>query len=124
MLLASDYGKYLFGQLPRTEQAVSTVTVLPLGLTLEVADGETVMTAARAAGYVWPTVCDASASCGTCVSIVREGQANCGPMPDDEHETLERTLGSVDGQRRLACRLTVTGPVTITKRGVHPIEEA
>jgi hypothetical protein len=26
--------------------------------------------------------------------------------------------------RRLACRLTVTGPVTLTKRGVRPTEEA
>ena len=102
---------------------MSTVSVQPLGIRLEVADGVTVMAAARAAGYVWPTVCDASASCGTCVSLVREGLANCGPMPDDEQETLLRTLGSADGQRRLACRLTVTGPVTITKRGVHPVEE-
>ena len=101
---------------------MSTVRVLPLGIDLEVGDGVPVMTAARAAGYVWPTVCDASASCGTCVSIVREGLENCGPMPADEQETLVRTLGSADGQRRLACRLTVTGPVTITKRGVHPVE--
>ncbi|MCX6433911.1 MAG: 2Fe-2S iron-sulfur cluster-binding protein [Actinobacteria bacterium] len=101
-----------------------SVTVLPLGLVLELGPDETVMAAARAAGYGWPTVCDASASCGTCVSIIREGEANCGPMPDDERETLDRTLGSVDGDRRLACRLTVTGPVTLTKRGVHPIEES
>jgi len=99
------------------------VTVLPLGLELEVPPGETVMATAREVGYVWPTVCDANASCGTCVSIIREGVENCGPMPDDERETLTRTLGMVDGNRRLACRLTVTGPVTLTKRGVHLIEE-
>ena len=103
---------------------MSKVTVLPLGLELEVAPGETVMAAARAAGYVWPTVCDASASCGTCVSIIREGEQNCGPMPEDERVTLARTLGLVDGTRRLACRMTVIGPVTITKRGVHSLEEA
>jgi ferredoxin len=102
---------------------MGAVTVLPLGLELDVAPGQTVMATAREAGYVWPTVCDASASCGTCVSIIREGAENCGPMPDDELETLTRTLGMVDGTRRLACRLTVTGPVTLTKRGVHPIEE-
>ena len=57
------------------------------------------------------------------MSIVREGVENCGPMPEDERDTLLRTLGSLEGQRRLACRLTVTGPVTLTKRGVHPIDE-
>ena len=103
---------------------MSAVTVLPIGLVLEVTGEQTVMAAAQEAGYGWPTVCDASASCGTCVSIIREGEANCGPIPDDERETLTRTLGSVDGDRRLACRLTVTGPVTLTKRGVHPIEES
>jgi 2Fe-2S ferredoxin len=103
---------------------MAIVTVQPLGLELDVPEGETVMTVARAAGYSWPTECDAAASCGLCVSIVRAGLENCGPMPDDERETLTRTLGSADGGRRLACRLTVSGPVTITKRGVHLAEEA
>ncbi len=98
---------------------MSLVHVDPIGIDLEVAAGETVMAAARAAGYGWPTVCDASASCGTCVSIVKDGADNCGEMPDDERETLARTLVPLDGQRRLACRLTVTGPVTLSKRGVH-----
>lgn len=102
---------------------MARVTVLPLGLELEVEPGQTVMAAARAAGYVWPTVCDASASCGTCVSIIREGVDHCGPVPEDERETLTRTMGVVDPARRLACRLTVTGPVTLTKRGVHAAEE-
>ena len=99
--------------------ATSIVTVQPLGIELEVAEGQSVMDAAIAAGYGWPTVCDANASCGTCVSIVEAGHENCGPMPADEEETLTRTLVPLDGQRRLACRLTVTGPVTLKKRGVH-----
>jgi ferredoxin, 2Fe-2S len=102
---------------------MASVTVLPLGLVLEVGPEESVMSAAHAAGYIWPTECGAAASCGLCVSIVREGHDHCGPMPDDERETLQRTLGSVDGDRRLACRLTVTGPLTITKRGVHRAEQ-
>jgi ferredoxin len=102
---------------------MSIVHVLPLGLDLEVVAGETVMTAAHTAGYTWPTECEAAASCGLCVSIIREGLANCGPVPDDERETLERTMGMFDESRRLACRLTVTGPVTLTKRGVHFNEE-
>jgi ferredoxin, 2Fe-2S len=103
---------------------MSAVTVLPLGLVLVVPEGQTVMAAAHEAGYIWPTECEAAASCGLCVSIIREGEEHCGPMPEDEHETLERTMGMVDASRRLACRLTVTGPVTLTKRGVRPMEES
>lgn len=103
---------------------MSRVTVLPLNLELEVGQDESVMSAAHAAGYVWPTECGANASCGLCVSIIREGIENCGEILDEESETLQRTMGAVDPVRRLACRLTVTGPVTLTKRGVRPTEEA
>ena len=123
MLLDPDYGKYFFAE-PDPETRMSQVTVLPLGLELEVDEGQSVMSAAHAAGYVWPTECEMAASCGLCVSIIREGVEHCAPMPDDERETLERTMGMVDASRRLACRLTVTGPVTLTKRGVRPAEEA
>lgn len=98
---------------------MSVVRVLPLDLELDVAEGQAVMAAAHEAGYVWPTECGMSAECGLCVSIIREGTQNCGPMPDDERDTLQRTMGMVDDARRLACRLTVTGPVTLTKRGVR-----
>ena len=103
---------------------MSSVRVLPLDLELAVSGDQTLMESAHAAGYVWPTECEAAASCGLCVTIIREGAENCGAMPDDERETLERTMGMVDPSRRLACRLTVTGPVTVTKRGVHAREEA
>lgn len=103
---------------------MNSVTVLPLDLVLEVGDGQAVMAAAHDVGYVWPTECEGNASCGLCVSIVREGVENCGPMADEERDTLQRTMGAVDPTRRLACRLTVTGPVTLTKRGVRPAEGA
>ena len=103
---------------------MSRVTVLPLQLELDVPEGESVMAAAQAAGYVWPTECEANASCGLCVSIIRDGLDNCGAIGEEERETLQRTMGAVDPQRRLACRLTVTGPVTLTKRGVRLREEA
>ena len=103
---------------------MTRVTVQPMDLELEVEDGQTVMAAAHAAGYVWPTECEGNASCGLCVSIIREGLDNCGEMPEDERETLQRTMGRVDPSRRLACRLTVSGPVSLTKRGVRPSEDA
>jgi len=106
------------------EAQMNHVTVLPLGLELEVAEDQSVMAAAHEAGYVWPTECQGEASCGLCVSIIREGTENCEAMLEEERETLERTMGMIDSSRRLACRLKVTGPVTLTKRGVRPNEEA
>jgi ferredoxin len=102
---------------------MNQVTVLPLGLELEVAEDQSVIVAAHQAGYIWPTECQGVASCGLCVSIIRDGAQNCGPMLDEERETLERTMGMIDSSRRLACRLLVTGPVTLTKRGVRPREQ-
>ena len=101
---------------------MALVTVLPLGAEIDVPEGQTVMLAAYAAGYDWPTECGGAAECGTCVAIIREGLDHCGPMPQDEVEALERTMGVADPTRRLACRLTVTGPVTLTKRGVRLAE--
>lgn len=103
---------------------MSVVRVLPIEVDLEVPEGTTVMAAAHAAGYTWPTECEANAECGLCVSIVREGVDNCEPMPEEEQETLQRTMGALDPSRRLACRLMVTGPVTLTKRGVRPVDES
>lgn len=103
---------------------MSHVTVNPIGLELDVLEGQTVMMAARSAGYVWPTECEGMASCGLCVSIIREGVENCEPIQHEERETLERTMGLIDPNRRLACRLTVIGPVTLTKRGVRLGEDA
>ena len=101
---------------------MATVVVLPLGIELEVAGSQTVMSAAAAAGYAWPTDCGGNADCGLCVSIIREGMENCVPMSDLERETLERTMGTAEDTRRLACCLSVTGPVTLTKRGVRPTD--
>ena len=43
---------------------MAVVVVLPLGLELELAQGETVMAAATQAGYAWPTDCGGNADCG------------------------------------------------------------
>jgi ferredoxin len=101
---------------------MAPVTVLPLGVEIEVPEGQSVMMAAYAAGYDWPTECGGAAECGTCVAIIRDGLENCGSMPQDEVDALERTMGLADPSRRLACRLIVTGPVTLTKRGVRLAE--
>lgn len=103
--------------------ATNPATVTPAGVTIDVPEGTAVMLAAIDAGFSWPTSCGGNAQCGTCVSQVTGGADNCVPMETEETETLERVLvGTPIADRRLACRLMITGPVQINKRGVRPVE--
>jgi 2Fe-2S ferredoxin len=98
-----------------------TVRVEPSGITLDVRDGETVMAAARRAGYQWPTICGGLADCGACALEVLEGAAGL-PTPT----TVEgvRLNALVERRRypdrtwRLACQLAPTADLVVRKTGV------
>lgn len=97
------------------------VEVRPSGLHFEVAADETVFQAAARAGLRWPTVCGGNGTCGTCVSTVIDGDEHCSPVGAHEQETFAVVLRQRDRQgRRLVCQLRITGPVTLSKRGVRP----
>lgn len=94
------------------------VRVEPSGLTIPVQENESVMDAARRQHYRWPNICDGQALCGTCQVRVLAGGENATAMGPAERTRL-RILGrGNDSAARLACQLTVTGPVTVFKRGV------
>lgn len=95
------------------------VAVRPSGAELEVHGSEDLFTAAQRLGYRWPTVCGGKGTCRTCFVEVEEGVENCSPMGLLEREGIEALRRPVDGLTRLACRLRVEGPVTVTKRGVR-----
>ena len=95
------------------------VAVRPSGVELEVLDGEDLFTAAQRLGYRWPTVCGGQGTCRTCFVQVEEGAENWSPVGPLEREGIESLRRPVDGLTRLACRLRVEGPVTVTKRGVR-----
>jgi ferredoxin, 2Fe-2S len=106
-------------------EGLSTVTVEPSGVTFPVEPGETVMAAANRQGFRWPTVCGGNASCGACLSLVADGDESCGPVEGEEAETLARVARiTAAGTQRLACRLTLTGDVRLTRRGVRPVAPA
>ncbi|WP_329281570.1 2Fe-2S iron-sulfur cluster-binding protein [Streptomyces sp. NBC_01451] len=100
-------------------QVTHRVAVGPLGVELEVRDGEDLFTAAQRLGYRWPTVCGGQGTCRTCFVQVEEGAENCSPVGPLEREGIEALRRPLDGLTRLACRLRVEGPVTVTKRGVR-----
>jgi ferredoxin, 2Fe-2S len=98
------------------------VRVEPLGIELNVRDGETLIEAAWREGYFWPTVCFGQARCTACNVEVVDGGENTSQVAAEEEATLRllRVRGGADlGRRRLACRLMVDGPVVVRKQGVR-----
>ncbi len=81
------------------------------------------MDAAENAGYRWPTLCGGVGMCTICWVRVESGADHVSPMQRLERDALE-TLRWDEGSRpegnvRLGCQLTVSGPVEVFKRGVN-----
>lgn len=101
----------------------SEVQVLPSGIRVSVAPGETVMAAANREGYYWPTICKGNGLCARCVMTVKEGAENFAPMRAEERATLDRIRGTASADtERLACQAQICGPVTVQRRGVRSVE--
>lgn len=98
------------------------VIIRPLDIELDVPEGETIMAAAQALGYYWPTTCGGEGICTSCACTVENGEANLEPIGRGELKTLaeEMSEATVRARRlRLACQARVWGDVTVTKRGVR-----
>ena len=102
------------------------IIVLPLRRVVEAQDGVTIMDAARQSGLYWPTTCGGQGMCTTCTCTVDSGAGNLEPMSRSELRTLasERGEAAVRALRlRLACQAVIRGDVTVTKRGVKPVDD-
>jgi ferredoxin, 2Fe-2S len=105
---------------------MARVRILPLDVEIVCGDGETVMGAAQAAGYYWPTTCGGEGRCTTCACDVIEGAGALQPMGNAERKTLvlERGEGVLRTAVRLACQARVAagaqGPIIVQKAGVRP----
>lgn len=104
-----------------------TITVQPEGFVIRGPSGATIMEAARALGYYWPTTCDAQGICTSCAAQVLQGMDNLSPMGANERATLAGELGEAAVRRglwRLACQARLLdGDVEVRKRGVRPPED-
>lgn len=98
------------------------VTVQPSGIIFDAADGESVMDAARAAGYWWPTSCGGIGECTTCAGIVEDGIEHLSAMGRSERAEILRQRGkaALETAIRLCCQARVHGDVAIRKPGVKP----
>jgi ferredoxin len=103
---------------------VPPVTVLPLGVTVDVPETEPVMASARRQGLWWPTVCGGDAECGSCWAIVEEGWEHCGEMGEAERLRLALGMKANEPRARLACQLRISGPVTVNRRSVRRAAES
>jgi 2Fe-2S ferredoxin len=100
--------------------------ILPLDVEIEAEAGATVMGAAQALGYYWPTTCNGEGRCTTCACEVVEGAAALDPMGRAEQKTLvlERGEGVLATPLRLACQARVrngsVSVIVVRKAGVRP----
>jgi len=97
------------------------LTIHPLNVEIEVADGATVMGAAQEQGYYWPTTCGGEGRCTTCACLVLRGMEHLSPRGRSEERVLadERGPRVLDTPLRLACQARVHGDVEVEKVGVR-----
>jgi 2Fe-2S ferredoxin len=101
------------------------VTILPLDRVIEATEGATIMEAAHEHGLYWPTTCGGEGICTSCACTVEEGETNLEPTGRGELKTLAEEMGEATVRNRhlrLACQARVRGDVTVTKRGVRPVD--
>jgi len=97
------------------------VTVRPLDIEFDAPEGETIMSAAQAAGYYWPTTCGGEGRCTTCLCVVVAGMERLSPRGRSESKVLAEERGPAVLQQplRLACQARVYGDVEVEKPGVR-----
>jgi len=103
---------------------MARIRVEPLDAEYDVADDETVMGAAVALGYYWPTTCGGEGRCTTCACEVLQGAGLLSPIGRSERKALvdERGEQVLETNVRLACQARVHGEgrVVVRKPGVRP----
>jgi 2Fe-2S ferredoxin len=96
---------------------MTAFTLMPAGITLDVAPGTTLQQAVLAAGGRFSDQCG-GAKCGACHVFVTEGRKGVSRMTPVENMRLDSLIG-VSGKSRLACQASVLGtePVTVELLG-------
>lgn len=91
---------------------MSTLTVMPMGKTIEVAEGMTILAALLGADIAINHKCDGQAKCGSCHIFVQEGRKGVSKVAREENEKLDTIVG-VGSKSRLACQTKVLGTENI-----------
>ncbi len=91
---------------------MSTVTILPSGKTVEVAEGATLLEIILSSGEAITHKCEGKAECGSCHIFVQEGRKGVTKIGREENEKLD-TIPGVGSKSRLACQTKVLGTENI-----------
>jgi ferredoxin len=98
---------------------VIEVLVLPADRAFSVAEDQSLLEAALAAGWRWPSVCGGQAECGTCAFEVEAGGDLLGAVEAREQARLDMLpirRARPDRNWRLACQARAAGAGQITVR--------
>lgn len=97
---------------------MTTLTILPANVTVEVAAGTNLLKAILDAGQSLTTKCGGKASCGGCHIFLTGGRKGISKMTPEENAKLDSLVG-VGSKSRLACQMTFLGtePVTVELLG-------
>ena len=101
---------------------MNTIHSLPDDREIEVADGETILTASLRAEIPHAHACGGKARCSTCRVLVLEGVEMCGPRTEREEKLAEQLHFGEDV--RLACQTTVHGDLSIRRPVVDRVDLA
>jgi 2Fe-2S ferredoxin len=89
------------------------VTFLPMNLTFEAQDGESVLDVAINNDVPLAHACGGFCACTTCHIIVKAGSDQLSPQEDEEEERLDRVPVGLTLQSRLGCQAKIHGDVTV-----------
>ena len=97
---------------------MSTLTILPANVTVDVAAGTNLLQAILDAGHKLATKCGGKASCGGCHLFLTGGRKGVSKMTPEENAKLDTIVG-IGSKSRLACQMTLLGtePVTVELLG-------
>jgi 2Fe-2S ferredoxin len=92
---------------------MATLTIMPLGKSVEVAEGTTILAALLGLDVPIAHKCEGQAKCGSCHIFVQEGRKGLSKIAREENERLDSIVG-VGSKSRLACQAKVLGTENVT----------
>jgi ferredoxin len=98
--------------MPHTVSFVRRAGGARVAVTASVADGTSLLDAARAAGLPIASACSGAALCARCALEILSGASALDPERADERRQKERNR--IPAEQRLACRAGVHGDVSAT----------
>ena len=89
------------------------VTFLPMNLSFDAKDGESILDVAINNDVPLAHACGGFCACTTCHVVVKSGDDHLSAIEDEEEERLERVPVGLTLHSRLGCQAKVHGDVTV-----------